>query len=227
MQTFPEAYDLFIFDLDGTIADTCEDLAESVNHALSMVGAARLDLSTVRSYVGDGARRLMERAVGGQGNEETISAALAAFLSHYRDACTQRTRLYPGAREGLEGLRARGKLLTVLTNKPQYPTLRILESLGVAPLFARIEGGDAVPARKPDPAALLRCTQDLGVSRDRTLMVGDSGIDVRTARAAGVGVAFVPYGFRPETPNETPPDYVLSSLEDLLGPMSSRALLRP
>lgn len=223
MPTFRELYDLFVFDLDGTLADTREDLARSVNQALSTLGLPPLSLEAVTRYVGDGARALIERALGlptsrpggPRASGETVDRALKTFLDDYREACVKTTKLYPEVRPALEALK--GKDLAVLTNKPLYPTRKILAALGIEGLFRKVVGGDSFPEKKPDPSGLCSIAEEAGHSFGRTLLVGDSSIDVRTARAAGAKAAFVTYGFKPDDWRITPPDHVLSSFSMLLG----------
>jgi phosphoglycolate phosphatase len=212
---FLDLYDLFVFDLDGTLADTREDLTASVNHALGILGLPVLDPASVMRLVGDGARVLIERALGPASTPERLELGLAAFLADYAQTCTARTRLYPGVERGLAGLHERGKRLAVLTNKPLLHSRRILAALGIEDRFARVEAGDTAP-RKPAPAGLLAIASGLGIDPGRTILVGDTSIDVRTARAAGARSVWVSYGFVKERPLEPPPDYVLDSIEDLL-----------
>jgi phosphoglycolate phosphatase len=208
-------YDLLVFDLDGTLADTRQDLARSVNHALASLGRPPLGLETIVRYVGNGARRLLERALGEAAGPEQVEAALASFLGHYRVNCLVDTRLYPGVHEALERLESRR--LAVLSNKPLGPSRTILAGLGILKRFERVEGGDSVPAKKPEPGGLLGLLEAAGVSPERALMVGDSAVDVQTARAAGVPVAGVSYGFRPEDFAAHPPDFLVHSLTELAG----------
>jgi phosphoglycolate phosphatase len=217
---FTDRYDLFVFDLDGTLADTRADLAGSVNHALAGLGLPALDLETVTRFVGDGARVLLERALGPSGTPERVDSALGEFLEHYTGACTRATRLYPGVREAIETLRGRGKDLAVLTNKPILHSRKILSSLGLEESFARIVGGDTAPEKKPDPRGLLSILGELGRPTCRALFIGDSAVDARTARAAGVRWAWFRGGFLAEAPRDPPPDHVLSSLLDLAGDAS-------
>ncbi len=216
MPRFTDLYDLFVFDLDGTLADTRVDIARSVNYALSRQGLPPLEVPVVTRYVGNGARVLMERALGSRGAQADLESALRDFLAHYREHCLDSTTLYPGVLEALRGLRGEGKWLAVLTNKPLDPTKRILEALGVLSFFHRIEGGDSAPARKPDPSGLLGIAGELGCDRSRTLVVGDSSVDVETARAAGAAAAVVVYGFGSLAPGQEP-DYRLERIEELLG----------
>jgi phosphoglycolate phosphatase len=210
-------YDFLVFDLDGTLADTSRDLASSVNYALATVDRPPMSVQAVVRHVGNGARRLIERSLDddllkvGAGRVEAI---LETFLDHYRAHCLVDTRLYPGVAEVLAALGR--KPLAVLTNKPLGPARKILSGLGVLERFRRVEGGDSAPAKKPDPQGLVALMEAFGTSPERTLVVGDSSIDVRTARAGGTHVAGVTYGFRPEEFEEFSPDFLLDSMRDLL-----------
>lgn len=210
-----DRYELLVFDLDGTLADTSDDLARSINHALETVGRDPLPLADVLRYVGNGARVLIERALGDEGTESArIEAVLERFLEHYESNCLVETQLYPGVTRTLRALGK--KQLAVLTNKPLLPCRRILSGLGILELFQRVEGGDSAPARKPDPRGLLCLLEALGVSPEHTLLLGDTDVDVETARRGGTHVAGVTYGFRPGDFAEHPPDYLLDSLDELL-----------
>ncbi len=204
-----------MFDLDGTLVDSAQDLASGVNAMLARLQPGRppLPLATVQSFIGNGARTLVSRVLGHLGQEITLDEALPLFLAEYRLRLLETTRLYPGMRELLEGLRGQAAL-AVLTNKPGEMSRAILTGLQVAPLFFRIQGGD-VPDRKPDPAGLIRLMQEAGANPASTTMVGDSGIDVRTARAAGVEAVGVSWGFDPEGLRAEPPDLLVSSVEAL------------
>ena len=219
MPRFIDLYDLFVFDLDGTLADTREDLRTSINRALSSLGLKPLSLEELTLYVGDGARVLVERALGPKKKSGAVERALETFLDDYRETCTQTTKLYPEVRAALAALRAqdRPKDLAVLTNKPMFHAQKILAAQGLEGFFRSVVGGDTTGGKKPNPAGLLRIAEDLGHPLEKTLLVGDSAIDVQTARAAGSKAAFVKYGFRPNDWREAMPDYVLSSLLELLG----------
>lgn len=220
MQTFADRYDFFVFDLDGTLADTREDLTLSVNRALASVGRPPVDAETITRFVGNGARLLIERALGGGASEDEASAALDTFIRAYREDCVRKTVLYPGVEDALRALRTlRDKPIAVLTNKPLLHTRKILRALGIAHLFRGMEGGDSAPAKKPDPSGLLSLACRLDQDIRKTLLVGDSDVDIRTARAAGADAAFVTYGYRPGADRATPPDYRIDDLRELLGPL--------
>jgi phosphoglycolate phosphatase len=215
---FAALYDLFVFDLDGTLAETREDLAGSLNFALERLGRAPHDLETVTRFIGNGVTLLIQRALGPRGTQEAADEALAIFLEHYGAHCLDRTRLYRQVDEVTAALAGSGKKLTVLTNKPTGMSVKILEGLGIAGRFARIDGGDRFPKKKPDPAGLLEALASTGTPAKRALMIGDSGVDIATARAAGVAAAGALWGFKPADFAEEPPDYLLEKMTELLGP---------
>jgi phosphoglycolate phosphatase len=181
---------LTVFDLDGTLVDSVDDLHASVNHALA---ALRLPLRTrdeIRAFVGEGARVLLTRAVAPRG--DLLEPALAAWRAHYEAHCLDRTRPYPGIEALLAGVGA-GRTLAVHTNKPGAMARKILAGLGLLPRLAEVVGGDDAP-RKPDPAGLLGIMARAGAAPDETVFVGDSRHDVETARAAGVRMVAVTWG---------------------------------
>jgi phosphoglycolate phosphatase len=182
---------LAIFDLDGTLVDSVEDLAASVNHALRAVGLPPRSLEEIRGFVGEGARLLVERAVAPRA--ELLEPALAAWWTHYEAHCLDRTRPYPGVGALLAGA---GRALAVHTNKPGALARRILEGLGLLGHFAVVLGGDEAP-RKPDPAGVRLIQARVGAGPDETVFVGDSRIDLATARAAGVRMVAVTWGLVP------------------------------
>ncbi|HVR75308.1 MAG TPA: HAD-IA family hydrolase [Planctomycetota bacterium] len=214
MATPRDRYDLFVFDLDGTLADTREDIASSVSNAFCSLGLEPVPIDVVTRHVGDGARKLLARCLGEPASEEMVDRALAAFLDNYRVECTRRTRLYPGVLEALEALQPTP--LAVLTNKPHFHSTKILEALKVARFFGAVIGGDSLPRKKPDPAGLEWILERFGCARERAVLVGDSKVDMETARAAGTASAFVTYGFQPDAGRDHPPDHVLGSLLDLV-----------
>lgn len=179
---------LAILDLDGTLVDSVDDLAASVNHALAAVGLPPRSLDEVRGFVGEGARVLVERAVAP--HADRVEPALAAWRAHYEDHCLDRTRLYPGIAAALEGA---GRLLAVHTNKPGTLARKILAGLGVLGRFAVVIGGDEAP-RKPDPAGVWLVLARTGAAAVDTVFVGDSPVDAATARAAGVALVAVTWG---------------------------------
>jgi len=178
---------LLVFDLDGTLADTRDDLAASVNAALAAIGRAPLPIGTVVGFVGDGARNLLTRCLAAEGGSPpapgTVDAALSAFLEHYREHCLVETRAYPGLAEALD--RLPGYRKAVLTNKPGAPAVRILEGLGMAGYFGHVFGGDNPYGQKPEPAALRKLMELEDARPEETVMIGDGVQDLRAARRAG------------------------------------------
>jgi phosphoglycolate phosphatase len=205
---------LVVFDLDGTLVDSSYDLCTAVNRMLAWAGAAPLSHADVRSFVGEGAKRLIEKASAARGLKQPVEELLPVFLASYREVLLERTRLYPGIAELLEALRPRR--LAVLTNKPGDMSRAILSGLGVAHFFDWIWGAGDFPERKPHPAGLQRLVAAAAVAPDETVFVGDSAIDVRTARGAGVPAVGVTYGFHPESLDEVPPDARAASPGELL-----------
>ncbi len=180
---------LAIFDLDGTLVDSLEDLTASVNHALRAVGLPPRTREEIHGFVGEGARVLLERAVAP--HLHLLEPALAAWRPHYQAHCLDHTRPYPGIEALLGGAR---RALAVHTNKPGAMARKILAGLGLLPRFAGVTGGDEAP-RKPDPTGARELMALVGASPDETVFVGDSRVDVATARAAGVAFVAVTWGF--------------------------------
>jgi phosphoglycolate phosphatase len=210
-----------VFDLDGTLIDSVGDLATAINAMLRNLAPAApaLPLARVRSFVGNGARVLVGRSLAAAGLEMPEEEALPVFLESYRRCLLDTTRAYPGAEEALAQLRSR--TLAVLTNKPGDMSRDILAGLGLAKRFAYVYGGGDLPTRKPDPLGLLTILRHTQLDPGEALMVGDSAIDVRTGRAAGVPTVGVSYGFDREGLQAEPPDLLVDDLRELpalLGP---------
>jgi phosphoglycolate phosphatase len=211
---------LVVFDLDGTLIDSSQDLAAAVNRALRRAApdAPALREDVVRTFIGSGARVLITRSVAEAGLPQSVDDVLALFLEEYRRGLLDATRLYPGTEDALSRLHDRR--LAVLTNKPGDMSRAILEGLGVADRFFRIYGAGDIDARKPDPAGLRRIAEEAGVDAAEAVMVGDSGIDVRTGRAAGAFTAGVTYGFDADSFRADPPDILVRSLTELADRLS-------
>lgn len=207
-------FDHVIFDLDGTLADTRDDLVGAVNHVRQLRGRAPLPAAAVIGYVGEGARRLIERALADAPAE--IESALEEFRRYYSHHLLDHTRAYPGIPALLERARAGGATFSVLTNKPEAMSRAILDGLDLLRYFAAVLGGDSLSVRKPDPAGVLHLARIAAVPTDRLLLVGDSPIDVRTARAARVVFCGVAWGFAPEAMAEEHPERIVALPIELL-----------
>jgi phosphoglycolate phosphatase len=186
--------DLVVFDLDGTLVDSRRDIAAATNDMILAFGGRPLREQTVVDLVGEGAGVLVRRALRAAGLDRPTPDALARFLDLYDARLLETTALYPEMPEALNALAGR-TTLAVLTNKPARATAKLLDGLGVAPLFRHVIGGDTPLGRKPDPAGLLEIVARAGATPASTLMVGDSRIDLETARRADVRVCLARYGF--------------------------------
>ena len=200
---------LLVFDLDGTLIDSSRDLAISTNATREHFGLSPLDHQTISSYVGNGAAVLVRLAMGPEIPEVKHAEALKFFLKYYRAHSLEHTRLYDGMSEVVSRLASDGHRLGVLTNKPERISVDILSALGVHDHFFQIYGGNSLPEKKPHPVGLLKMMEETGVPVDQTLMIGDSSVDIQTARNAQVKSCGVTWGFQPETFEATPPDFVI------------------
>jgi len=205
----------FLFDLDGTLIDSKMDLVTSVNAMLREMGRAELPSDLVATYTGHGAPRLIASALGPGATDDQRRAGLSLFFAHYQLHKLDATRPYPGVVKGLDSLR--DFPMSVLTNKPTDMSVGILQGLGLAKYFRAIYGGDSFEKKKPDPTGALRILQELGVSPAQAAMVGDSEVDVQTARNAGVLAVSVNYGFGMHNRVAHPADLYLDSLTELAG----------
>jgi phosphoglycolate phosphatase len=207
---------LLIFDLDGTLIDSRLDLAHSVNATRAEMGKGPLPHEAIFSYVGNGAPVLIRRSMGPDASETEVGAALEFFLDYYRRHAVDYTVLYPGVRESLAKLFDAGMTLAVLTNKPVRISKAILEHLGVARWMFQVYGGNSFEHKKPHRIGIDTLRSEAGVGPEDTWMVGDSYVDVQTARNAGVPCCGVAYGFQPETFREFPPDLLVERMEDFV-----------
>jgi phosphoglycolate phosphatase len=208
--------ELLIFDLDGTLIDSKRDLADSVNAMRAHLGEPLLADETVYSYVGNGAPVLVRRALPGR-DEEEIERGLRFFLEYYRDHMLDATTLYPGVRAALDELLAADVKMAVLTNKPVRFSEHLIKGLGLDGHFFRIYGGNSFEEKKPHPKGIELLMEESGIGRERTIMVGDSAVDIMTARNAQVRACGVSWGFQPATFADAPPDFVIDDLSELVG----------
>jgi phosphoglycolate phosphatase len=209
------AFGHLVFDLDGTLVDTKDDLAEAVNVTLRELGLPPEDPYTLWGYVGHGARALLERALGPE-RAHLLEPGVAIFMPWYRAHLLDHSALYPGLGAVVETLAEEGVVFSVLTNKPEDMSRAIVDGLGLGARFPRLVGGDTLAAKKPDPSGLLRLIGETGVPAARTLMVGDSAIDVTTGRSAGVATCGVLWGFSGDSVRESAADVLIAAPEELL-----------
>lgn len=202
-----------IFDLDGTLIDSKIDLALAVNAAVEHLGRGPLEPERIYSFVGNGAPALIRRALGDDVTEAQAEAALGFFLQYYREHMLDNTVPYPGVREGLEQLA--GYELAVLTNKPVRFSRAILDGLELSRHFRYVYGGNSFERKKPDPMGVEVLLRDLGAGPREAMVVGDSEVDVRTARNAGTWACGVTYGLGSGRLAQAPPDLLLDSLTEL------------
>ena len=205
---------LLIFDLDGTLVDSLEDITHSVNFTLGKLGRPLLHLDTVREYVGDGMEMLLTRALGE--HTDLLEEAKGIYMVHQSRNLVVRSRLYPGVRETLEHFRSIP--MAVVTNKTLEFSEPLLERLGIRPYFGMIIGADAGLPLKPAPDAFLKIMKSLGIAKEYTVVVGDGTTDIRAGKAAGITTCAVTYGFRSEEElRKTGPDHVIHAFSELTG----------
>jgi phosphoglycolate phosphatase len=221
-----ERLKLLVFDLDGTLIDSARDLCNSVNATLSHVGREPLADTVVAGLIGDGALMLVRRALehaNGDGTsspieEDFLAQAYAYFLDYYREHKLDFTYCYAGVIEALTVLRTfpdgRPRSMAVLTNKPVRPAQAICEALGLSPFFASVYGGNSFPLKKPDPLGLRTLMDEAGAQPDETVMIGDSEVDVLTARNAGAWSVGCTFGLSSPSLAGTPPDVLVDSPQD-------------
>jgi phosphoglycolate phosphatase len=192
-----------IFDLDGTLVDSLPDLAAALAATLREIGAPALPSAAVRGMIGDGTPALVARALAARGLPASLlDERLARFMALYEAAPVARSRPYPGVTETLAALRGDGRRLAVCTNKPQQAALAVLRGLALDGFFAAVVGGDVLAVKKPDPAHLRAAIAALGAAQGEAVMIGDNEHDVAMAKAAGVPVILVRYGYH-RVPLET------------------------
>ncbi len=203
----------FVFDLDGTLIDSKMDLVHSVNAMLRETGRAEQPVEQVASYIGHGAPQLIASVLGLCSSEEQNREGLEVFLRHYQLQMLNLTRPYPGVVEGLRALN--GCAMAVLTNKPAQPSIAILQGLKLRQFFRAVYGGDSFEKKKPDPAGALAILRELNVSPGQAAMVGDSDVDIQTARNAGMLAVGVTYGFGQHNKQLCAADLYVDSLTQL------------
>jgi len=208
-----------IFDLDGTLIDSKLDLALSVNATLAELGREPLPHEQIFSYVGQGAPALISRALGNDSSEQDCLLGLEFFIKYYSAHKLDNTLLYPGVRETLDALT--GMPMAVYTNKPVRVSRSIVQELGIANHFRLVYGGNSFERKKPDPMGVETILREFGAAPTQAMFVGDSEVDVQTARNAGTWVCGVTYGFGSHRLAEYPPDLLVDNLTEMLPHLSS------
>lgn len=216
----PHSIRLVIFDLDGTLIDSRLDLVHSVNAALRHIGRPELPDDIIASYVGDGAPILIQRALGGEAADEPlVRKGLEFFLGYYREHKLDHTTVYEGIQDALARIRrstnGTPRKMAVLTNKPVNPSRAIVEALGLSPFFAQVYGGNSFPTKKPDPEGARKLLEENAVQPEQAAIIGDSHVDVRTGRNAGLWTIGVTYGFAPHTLTGDQPDVFVDTPREL------------
>lgn len=209
-------FPLVIFDLDGTLVDSLSDIAEALNLTLADWHLPQVEEAAVRGWIGEGVRVLVASALSALGSRLVLDEVMPGFMQHYGETLLHRPRLYPGVAEALAVLADRETPLAVCTNKPSRFVEPLLAHLGVAQRFAAVLGGDSLPERKPSAVPLLHLCTQFHCAPARALMVGDSATDAAAARAAGVPLALVRYGYlRGLDPAQAGARYVVDDLREL------------
>lgn len=217
-----------VFDLDGTLIDTAPDLIDTLNVVFAREGMPAVPYDEARNLIGGGARAMIERGIAAEGrvlSPATIERMFADFLAHYSAHIADRSRPFPGLVETLDALAAQGHRLAVCTNKLERLSLLLLEALDLASRFSAICGQDTFGTQKPDPEILRRTIAAAGGDPQQAIMIGDSNTDIRTARAAGIPVIAVDFGYSERPVTEFGPDRVIGHYAQL--PAAIAALLAP
>ena len=225
MTDTPRKFDdvrVLIFDLDGTLIDSKLDLALAVNAMLEHSGRPASSHEEIYSLVGNGAPTLVRRALGEGAGEAEVEASLAYFLSYYLEHMLDNTVLYPGVRECLAAVEKYS--LAILTNKPVRFSVAIIEGLGIARYFRYVYGGNSFERKKPDPIGVETLLRDFAAAPRQAMIVGDSEVDIQTARNAGTWACGVTYGLGSERLPQSGPDLLLDSLTELPQILRSGAL---
>jgi phosphoglycolate phosphatase len=214
-----------VFDLDGTLVDTAPDLTNALNAVLIRRGHEPVSAATIRSAVGMGARVMIEEALQHAGADDDIDAMLGEFLVHYEANIAEQSRPYPGAVASLKAFQSAGARLAVCTNKREYLSRRLLGALGLGGYFRTIAGRDTFAVSKPDPRHLTETIALAGGDSARSLMVGDSEVDLATAKSANVPIVLVSFGYALGPLSSSEPEAVIDHFDEL-APVARRLLAR-
>jgi phosphoglycolate phosphatase len=210
---------LLIFDLDGTLVDSRDDLANSINAMLRHFSKKELPHEVIASYIGDGAPMLVRRALGDPDDESFVQDALLYFMAWYREHKLDHTYVYEGIMESLEAIRksrdGQPLKMAVLSNKPVGPSRAIVDALGLGPYFFQVYGGNSFHTKKPDPTGVQVLLEEAAAFPEETIIIGDSNIDILTARNAGIYSVGVTYGLAPHTLLDVAPDVLIDHPQEL------------
>lgn len=224
---------LLIFDLDGTLVDSRIDLANSVNAMLRHYDKPELANDLIGSYIGNGAPMLVRRSLGDPDDESFVQEALLYFMAYYREHKLDTTYVYDGIKEALgtlqnarNGSAAPKMKMAVLSNKPVGPSKAIVEALGLGPYFFQVYGGNSFHTKKPDPAGVEALLAESGARADETVIIGDSDVDIITARNAGAYSVGVTYGLAPHTLEDAPPDVLIDNPHEIPSVLGTREQAR-
>jgi phosphoglycolate phosphatase len=217
-----------VLDLDGTLVDTAPDLAQATNHVLTRNGRSTVSLDEIRCMVGHGARKLIMRGfalTGGELGEDQVEPLFDQFIDYYGAHISERSRPFPGVVALLERCRDAGIRLAVCTNKLECLSLKLLAELKLSGYFSAVVGADTIGIAKPDPAPYREAVRRAGSTVGKSLMVGDSGTDVLLARAVGVPVIAVSFGYSDRPVAEFKPDHLVDHFDEIW-PLVSAELAR-
>ena len=221
----PHHFDAVLFDLDGTLVETAPEITDATNDLLHQLGLPPVTQLQIDGWIGHGTRELLVQALANVRHlpeaqirsDEAMPSIAAQFDRHYHRRCGTRSQLYPHVQAALQHLRNQGIRVAVVTNKEGRHTERVLTAHGLTPLLDCVVSGDSLPTKKPDPAGIHHCLQQWHIAPARALFVGDSRIDIATARNAGVSVWALPYGYNMGAPvADSQPDRVIDDLRALL-----------
>ena len=221
MEVLPQKTQGILFDLDGTLVDSIPDIAHGANLTLQTLGLPEADFQALKTWVGNGSRTLMKRALtkdfNGEPDSELLARALPIFFDHYADHVFVHSALYPGVQSTLESLDSQGFKLACVTNKPLRHTQALLAESGLARWFASVVAGDSTPHVKPHPEPLLEACRALDLDPSQCLMVGDSMNDIKAAQAAAMPVVALSYGYNQGIDlNSGHPDVLIDNFSELL-----------